>query len=539
MGNFKVPIPKNEPVFDYKPGSAERAGIDKAIAALKAQKIDVPMVIGGQEIRVGDPIKITSPHDHSLELGQYYQGGKEQIEMAINAAAKAKKDWEFLPWEERAAIFLKAADLLTGPYRYKINAATMLAHSKSIFQAEIDAVCELADFFRYNVYYAEQIFNLQPDNAKGVWDRMDYRPLEGFVFAVTPFNFVSIAGNLPTAPAIMGNTVIWKPASSVTYTAYMIMQILKEAGLPDGVVNMVTARGADVGEYVLKSPDLAGIHFTGSTGVFQTMWKTVGTNIAKYKSYPRIVGETGGKDFIFVHNSANAEEVATAIIRGAFEFQGQKCSAASRSYIPKSLWPKIKEILLADMKNVKMGGVEDVANFVNAIIDRSAYNDIVAFIDYARESNEAEFLCGGKYDDSKGWFIEPTIVVTTNPKFKLMQEEIFGPVITLYVYDDNEYEKTLELCDQTSPYALTGAIFAKDRKAIVTASKILRQAAGNFYVNDKPTGAVVGQQPFGGSRASGTNDKAGSMLNMIRWTSPRAIKENFLTPKSFKYPFMG
>lgn len=539
MGNFKVPIPKNEPVLDYKPGSVERAGIDKAVADLKAQKIDVPMVIGGQEIRVGDPIKITSPHDHSLELGQYYQGGKEQIEMAINAAAKAKKDWEFLPWEEKAAIFLKAADLLTGPYRYKMNAATMLAHSKSIFQAEIDAVCELADFFRYNVYYAEQIFNMQPDNAKGIWDRLDYRPLEGFIFAVTPFNFVSIAGNLPTAPAIMGNTVIWKPASSVTYTSYMIMQILKEAGLPDGVVNMVTARGADVGEYVLKSPDLAGIHFTGSTGVFQTMWKTVGTNIAKYKSYPRIVGETGGKDFIFVHNSANVEEVATAIIRGAFEFQGQKCSAASRSYIPKSLWPKIKEKLLADMKDVKMGGVEDVGNFVNAIIDRSAYNDIVAFIDYAKEASDAEFLCGGHYDDSKGWFIEPTIVVTTNPKFKLMEEEIFGPVMTIYVYEDNEYEKTLELCDETSPYALTGAIFARDRKAVVTASKMLRQAAGNFYINDKPTGAVVAQQPFGGARASGTNDKAGSWLNMIRWTSPRSIKENFLTPRYFKYPFMG
>ncbi|PKK83623.1 MAG: 1-pyrroline-5-carboxylate dehydrogenase [candidate division Zixibacteria bacterium HGW-Zixibacteria-1] len=539
MGNFKVPIPKNEPVLDYKPGSAERAGIDKAVADLKAQKIDVPMVIGGQEIRVGDPIKITSPHDHSLELGQYYQGGKEQIEMAINAAAKAKKDWEFLPWEEKAAIFLKAADLLTGPYRYKMNAATMLAHSKSIFQAEIDAVCELADFFRYNVYYAEQIFNMQPDNAKGIWDRLDYRPLEGFIFAVTPFNFVSIAGNLPTAPAIMGNTVIWKPASSVTYTAYIIMQILKEAGLPDGVVNMVTARGADVGEYVLKSPDLAGIHFTGSTGVFQTMWKTVGTNIAKYKSYPRIVGETGGKDFIFVHNSANVEEVATAIIRGAFEFQGQKCSAASRSYIPKSLWPKIKEKLQVDMKDVKMGGVEDVGNFVNAIIDRSAYNDIVAFIDYTKEANDAEFLCGGHYDDSKGWFIEPTIVVTTNPKFKLMEEEIFGPVMTIYIYEDNEYEKTLELCDETSPYALTGAIFARDRKAVVTASKMLRQAAGNFYINDKPTGAVVAQQPFGGARASGTNDKAGSWLNMIRWTSPRSIKENFLTPRYFKYPFMG
>jgi len=539
MGNFKVPIPKNEPVYDYIPGSADRAGIDKAIAELKSQKIDVPMIIGGQEIRVGNAIKITSPHDHSLELGQWYQGGKEQIELAIDTAMKAKKDWEFMPWEQKAAIFLKAADLLTGPWRYKINAATMLAHSKSIFQAEIDAVCELADFFRYNAYYAEQIFNMQPDNAKGIWDRLDYRPLEGFVFAVTPFNFVSIAGNLPTSPAIMGNTVLWKPASSVTYTAYMIMQILKEAGLPDGVINMVTARGVDVGEYVLKNPNLAGIHFTGSTAVFQTMWKTVGGNIANYRSYPRIVGETGGKDFIFVHNSANVEEVATAIIRGAFEFQGQKCSAASRSYIPKSMWPALKEKILADMKDVRMGGVEDVNNFVNAIIDKSAYNDIVAYIDYAKEADDAEFICGGNYDDSKGWFIEPTIIVTTNPKFKLIEEEIFGPVITLYIYDDNDFEKTLELCDSTSPYALTGAIFARDRQAVVTASDMLRHAAGNFYINDKPTGAVVGQQPFGGGRASGTNDKAGSLLNMIRWTSPRAIKENFTPPKYFKYPFMG
>jgi len=539
MGNFKVPIPKNEPIYDYLPGSADRAGIDKAIAELKSQKIDIPMIIGGKEIKAGDSKKITAPHDHSLELGQWYQGGKEQIEMAIAAAAKAKKEWEFMPWEEKAAIFLKAADLLAGPWRHKVNAVTMLTHSKSIFQAEIDAVCELADFFRFNVYYAEQIFNMQPDNAKGIWDRLDYRPLEGFVFAVTPFNFVSIAGNLPTAPAIMGNTVLWKPASSVTYTAYMIMQILKEAGLPDGVVNMVTARGADVGEHVLRHPDLAGIHFTGSTAVFQTMWKTVGGNIANYKSYPRIVGETGGKDFIFVHNSANVEAVATSIIRGAFEFQGQKCSAASRSYIPKSMWPALKDKLLADMKDVKMGGVEDAGNFVNAIIDKSAYNDICAYIDYAKEADDAEFLCGGDYDDSKGWFIEPTIVVTTNPRFKLIEEEIFGPVMTIYVYDDNEFEKTLELCDSTSPYALTGAIFARERQAVVTATKMLRHAAGNFYINDKPTGAVVAQQPFGGGRASGTNDKAGSWLNMIRWTSPRSIKENFLTPKYFKYPFMG
>jgi 1-pyrroline-5-carboxylate dehydrogenase len=539
MGNFRVPVPKNEPVYSYAPGTPERAGVEKVIKELKKAKLDVPMVIGGKEIRVGDPIKITAPHDHSLELGQWYQGGKNEIEMAIDSALKAKKDWEFLPWEEKAAVFLRAADLLTGPYRHKINAATMLAHSKNIFQAEIDAICELADFFRFNLYYAEQIFNMQPDNAPAIWDRMDYRPLEGFVFAVTPFNFVSIAGNLPTAPAIMGNTVLWKPASSVTYTAYLLMQIFKEAGLPDGVINMVTARGADIGEIVLKNENLAGIHFTGSTATFHTMWRTVGGNIANYKSYPRIVGETGGKDFIFVHNSADLDETATAITRGAFEFQGQKCSAASRAYIPKSMWPKLKQRLLADFKEIKMGDVTDFSNFVNAIIDRHAYNDIVAYIEYARESDEAEFVCGGKYSDSKGYFIEPTIIETKNPRFKLMEEEVFGPVITIYVYDDDDYLKTLELCDTTSPYALTGAIFGCDRHAISQAARILRHAAGNFYVNDKPTGAVVAQQPFGGSRASGTNDKAGSLLNMIRWTSPRAIKENFLAPKDFRYPFMG
>jgi 1-pyrroline-5-carboxylate dehydrogenase len=539
MGNFRVPQPFNEPIYSYAPGSPERAKLEAALDELKKTKIDVPMIIGGKEIKAGEPKKITAPHDFSLELGQWYQGGQEEIKAAIAAAMKAKEAWEFLPFEEKAAIFLKAADLLSGPYRYKVNAATMLAHSKNAFQAEIDAVCELADFFRYNVYYAQQIFDMQPGNVKTIWDRMDYRPLEGFIFAVTPFNFVSIAGNLPTSPAIMGNTVLWKPASSVTYTAYLLMQIFKEAGLPDGVINMVTARGADVGEYVLKNENLAGIHFTGSTAVFQTMWKTVGGNIANYKSYPRIVGETGGKDFIFVHNSADADAVITAITRGAFEYQGQKCSAASRSYIPKSLWPKIRDGIVKDAKSIKMGDVCDFGNFMNAVIDRSAYNDIVGYIDYAKESSDAEFLCGGKYDDSKGLFIEPTVVVTTDPKFKLIQEEIFGPVITIYVYDDDDFVKTLELCNSTSPYALTGAIFARDRHAIVQAGKILRHAAGNFYINDKPTGAVVGQQPFGGGRASGTNDKAGSILNMIRWTSPRAIKENFLAPKDYRYPFMG
>jgi len=539
MGNYRVPVPTNEPIYSYAPGSAEREKLVAAIAELKKTKIDIPMIIGGKEIKIGSPIKITSPHNHSLELGQYYQGGKNEIQMAIDAAMKAKKEWADYPWAERAAIFLKAAELISGPYRYIMNAATMLAHSKNVYQAEIDAVCELVDFFRFNVYFAEFIYDIQPENAKGIWDRLDYRPLEGFVFAVTPFNFVSIGGNLPTAPAIMGNTVLWKPASSVVYTAHLIMQILKEAGLPDGVINLVTARGADVGEFALKNENLAGIHFTGSTSVFQTMWKTVGANISKYKTYPRIVGETGGKNFIFVHNSANIDAVSTAITRGAFEYQGQKCSAASRCYIPKSIWPKLKDRLLVDMKQVQMGDVEDFTNFVNAIIDKDAYEMIVSYIDYAKKSGEAEIIWGGHYDSAKGHFIEPTIVVTTNPHFKLMEEEIFGPVVTLYIYDDNDFIKTLEICDQTSPYALTGSIFSRDRGAIIQAAKALRNAAGNFYINDKPTGAVVGQQPFGGSRASGTNDKAGSLLNMVRWTSPRAIKENLVPPKDFRYPFMA
>jgi 1-pyrroline-5-carboxylate dehydrogenase len=539
MGNYRVPAPVNEPIYAYAVDSPEREKLVAAIADLKRSKIDIPMIIGGKEIKVGAPIKITSPHNHSLELGQYYQGGRAEIQAAVDAALKAKKEWAEFPWEHRAAIFLKAADLLAGPYRYIINAATMLAHSKNVFQAEIDAVCELADFFRYNVYFAQAIYDLQPENAKGIWDRMDYRPLEGFIFAVTPFNFVSIGGNLPTAPAIMGNTVLWKPASSVVYTAHFIMKILKEAGLPDGVINLVTARGADIGDLVLKNENLAGIHFTGSTSVFQTMWKTVGENISKYKTYPRIVGETGGKDFIFVHNSADIDQVAVAITRGAFEYQGQKCSAASRCYIPKSIWPRLKERLLTDMKQIKMGDVEDFSNFVNAVIDKSAYETIVAYIEYAKKSNEAEIIWGGGYDSAKGYFIEPTIVVTSNPHFKLMEEEIFGPVVAFYIYDDNDFDKTLELCDQTSPYALTGAVFARERDIILQAEKTLRNAAGNFYINDKPTGAVVGQQPFGGSRASGTNDKAGSLLNMIRWTSPRAIKENFVPPKDYRYPFMG
>jgi 1-pyrroline-5-carboxylate dehydrogenase len=538
MGNFKIPVPKNEPVYSYGPGSVERDKLKAAIESMKKTYVEAPMIIGGKEVKTGTKVEMTCPHDHKHVLGHYYQGGKAEIDMAIEAAAKAKPAWEKMPFAQRAAIFLKAADLLTGPYRYKMNAATMLAHSKNAFQAEIDAVCELADFFRFNVYYAEQIFNMQPENDQLTWNQSDYRPLEGFVLAVTPFNFVSIGGNLPTAPAIMGNTSIWKPASSVVYTAHFVMEILREAGLPDGVINLITPRGSDVSKYVLTHKDLAGVHFTGSTGVFQGMWKIIGENIANYKSYPRIVGETGGKDFVMVHNSADPTEVAVGIFRGAFEYQGQKCSAASRAYIPKSMWPKVKELLMKYASEAKMGSPEDFSNFINAVIDKNAFDSIKEYIDYARQSNEAEIVFGGKCDDSKGYFIEPTLVLTTNPHFKLMEEEIFGPVMTVFVYEDGEYDKILDICNNTSAYALTGAVFAKDRAAIIKAGDILRHAAGNFYINDKPTGAVVGKQPFGGGRASGTNDKAGSLLNMIRWTSPRTIKENFVPPKDFKYPFM-
>ncbi len=539
MGNFRIPYPKNEPVYSYAPGTPERKKLEAALEEAKANFVDVPMIIGGQEIKVGDPKKITAPHDHSLELGQWYQGGADQVKSAVKAAMDAKAAWADLPAWDRAAVFLKAADLLAGPYRYKMNAASMLAHSKNAFQAEIDGVCELIDFFRFNAFYMQMIYDQQPESAPTMWNRIEYRPLEGFIFAVTPFNFVSIAGNLPSSPALMGNTTVWKPASSVTYTAYLIMQIFREAGLPDGVINMVTARGKDIGELVLKHPDLGGIHFTGSTGVFQTMWKTVGENIANYKSYPRIVGETGGKDFVFVHNSANIDETLTAIVRGAYEYQGQKCSAVSRTYIPKSMWPDLKESLLSTLKELKMGSPEDFGNFVNAVIDKSAFDSIAEYIDFAKNSSDCEVICGGNYDNSKGLYIDPTVVVTEDPKFKLMQEEIFGPVLTMYVYDDDKYTETLHLCDETSPFALTGAIFATDRYAVEEAFKILRHAAGNFYINDKPTGAVVGQQPFGGARASGTNDKAGSFLNLIRWCSPRTIKETFVPAKNYRYPFMG
>ncbi len=539
MSRFNVPYPENEPILNYAPGSPERAELQKALANLKANQIEIPLVINGKEVMTDKKIDITAPHNHNLKLGFYYQGGEEEVAAAVEAAVEAQKTWALVPWEHRAAIFLKAADLLAGPYRHIMNAATMLAHSKTIYQAEIDAVCELVDFWRFNVHYMQEIYEIQPESAPGIWDRLDHRPLEGFIFAVTPFNFVSINGNLPTAPAMLGNVAVWKPASTATYTSHLLMKILREAGLPAGVINMIFARGAAIGDTVLKNKHLAGIHFTGSTAVFQNMWKTVGENIANYRCYPRIVGETGGKDFIFAHASADVDQLVTAMVRGSFEFQGQKCSASSRCYIPKSLWPEVKEKFVAQVGELKMGDPEDFSNFVNAIIDESAFDSITAYIDHARSASTDEILIGGNYDKSKGYFIEPTAILTSDPHSKTIEEEIFGPVVTIYVYENADFAKTLHLCDTTSPYALTGAIFARDRKAIELAERALRYAAGNFYINDKPTGAVVGQQPFGGGRASGTNDKAGGIQNMLRWASPRSIKENFVAAKSYKYPFMG
>lgn len=541
MGNFRMAHPFNEPIYSYGPGTPERAKLQAAIEELKSKQIDIPLIIDGKEVRVGEKIKLTAPHDHSLVLGYTYKGTKKETNDAIAAALAAQQAWSEVPMHHRIAIFLKAADLLAGPYRYIVNAATMLAHSKNPFQAEIDAVCELVDFFRFNAYFMQQIADIQPINPDPtIWNRIDYRPLEGFIFAVSPFNFVSINGNLPSAPAMWGNVAVWKPASSVMYTSHFLMKIFMEAGLPPGVINMVTGKASEISDIILNHEYLAGIHFTGSTPVFQTMWKTVGENIAKnkYKGYPRLVGETGGKDFIFVHKSAVPDQVATAITRGAFEYQGQKCSAASRAYIPKSLWPSIKKTVLKQLAEIKIGAPTDFSNFMNAVIDRGAYDSIKEYVDFAKKAKDAEIISGGNCDDSKGYYIDATLIETSNPKFKTMQEEIFGPVMTVYIYKDSEYEKTLKLCDETSPYALTGAVFAADRDAILLAEKTLRQAAGNFYINDKPTGAVVGQQPFGGARASGTNDKAGALHNMIRWTSPRTIKENFVPPTDYKYPFL-
>jgi len=537
-GFFHIPVPKNEPVLSYAPGSKERAALKKALAEARATVMDIPMYIGAEEVRTDTKKKLSPPHDHQHVLGYFHEGDKSHVEQAINAALAAKELWANLSWENRASIFLKAADLLAGPYRYKINAATMLGQSKNAFQAEIDSACELIDFLRFNVHFMGEIYRDQPESSPGVWNRIEYRPLEGFVFALTPFNFTAIAGNLPTSAALMGNTVVWKPANTQIYAANVIMQVLKEAGLPDGVINLVYVSGPDAGEVIFNHRDFAGIHFTGSTGVFQGMWKSIGNNIQKYRSYPRIVGETGGKDFIMVHKSANAKEVSTAMARGAFEYQGQKCSAASRCYIPSNLWDDVKKYLIEDLKSFKMGPTEDFGNFINAVIDEKAFNSITGYIEQARQNPMNEIIAGGKYDKSKGYFIEPTVIVSKDASSVTMCEEIFGPVLTVYVYHEDNFEQTLELVDSTSPYALTGSIIAKDRYAVEMATKKLVNSAGNFYINDKPTGAVVGQQPFGGARGSGTNDKAGAKVNLLRWVSMRTIKETFVTPTDYRYPFL-
>ncbi len=536
---IKIPTPFNEPAYSYAPGSREKKDLKAHLEKMLNEKIEIPLIIGGKEILSGNMADCRCPHDHNHLLAQYHTAGPPELDKAVKEAQKAWKDWSVMDWKSRTSIFLRAAELLATKYRYILNAATMLGQSKTVYQAEIDAACELIDFYRFNPSYMRQIYTQQPDSSHEIWNYMEYRALEGFVFAVTPFNFTSIAGNLPTSPAMMGNTVLWKPASSAVYSAYFITQLLKEAGLPDGVINFVPGPGRYVGDPVLEKPELAGVHFTGSTPVFQGMWKTIGSNIMNYKTYPRIVGETGGKDFVFVHASADAEAVTTALIRGAFEYQGQKCSAASRAYIPSNLWPSIKESLSDEIKTIKMGDINDFTNFIGAVIDKPAFDSIVEFIEYAKKSKEANIVCGGNYDDSKGYFIEPTLVVVTNPKDKLMEEEIFGPVLTIYVYPENKYKETLKICDTTSPYGLTGAVFANDRKAIDEAFVALRHAAGNFYINDKPTGAVVSQQPFGGARGSGTNDKAGSYLNLLRWTSARAVKENLRPPRDYRYPFLN
>ena len=536
---YNVPIATNEPVLAYAPGSVERQSVKNAIQTLKETRVDIPMFIGDKQVFTNDKKVIHPPHEHSHVLGTYSHGDASHVAMAIDAALNAKKSWEEMPWQERAAIFLKAADLLSGPYRAKMNAATMLGQSKNIYQSEIDAVCELADFFRFNVQYMTEMYAMQPESSKGIWNRLEYRPLEGFVFALTPFNFTSIAANLCGAPAMLGNTVVWKPAETQIYSAAVIMEIYREAGLPPGVINLVFVDGPVAGDVIFKHADFAGIHFTGSTGVFQRIWKTIGENINKFKTYPRLVGETGGKDFVMVHPSADAKEVAVALSRGAFEFQGQKCSAASRAYLPASLWNDVRKYLVADLKDFKMGSPEDFRNFINAVIDERAFDKITSYIAQAKNDQNVEIVAGGNFDKTKGYFIEPTVILAKEPNYITMCEELFGPVLTIYVYEDDKYEETLDLVDKTGPYALTGAIFSKDRYALKVGVDKLKNAAGNFYINDKPTGAVVGQQPFGGARASGTNDKAGSILNLFRWVSARTIKENFVPPIDYKYPFMS
>jgi len=538
-GDIQVPIPVNEPVRSYAPGTPERQALKAKLAEMQGEEIEFPLIIGGEEVRTGRTYKAVMPHKHGHTLATWHMAGKEESERAIKAAKKAYREWSTWSWEDRASVFLKAADLLATTWRDRVNAATMLCQSKTAHQAEIDAACELIDFFRFNVHFAERLYEDQPLSAPGMWNRSEYRPLEGFVYAITPFNFTSIAGNLPTAPALMGNVVVWKPSRTAVFSGYYLMRLFEAAGVPPGVINFLPGDPRAITEAVLNSPEFAGIHYTGSTGVFQSFWRTIGENIESYGTYPRIVGETGGKDFIVAHPSADADALVTAIIRGGYEYQGQKCSAVSRVYVPESLWRRIKDDLVAQVEGISMGDVADFRNFMGAVIDENAFNDISGYIEHARNSSEAEILAGGDCDKSEGYFIRPTLVQTTKPDFKLMCEEIFGPVVTLYVYQDSDWDDTLRLVDETSPYALTGAVFADDRKAATQALVRLRNAAGNFYINDKPTGAVVGQQPFGGARASGTNDKAGSMMNLLRWVSARSIKENFVPPTEYRYPYQG
>jgi len=538
-GFFHVPKAVNEPVKSYAPNSPEKTAVLAAYKKMWSETIDVPMYIGSEEIRTNNTKTMSAPHDHQHIVGTYHLAEKSHVDKAISSALEARKEWAQMPWEHRAAIFLKAAELIAGPYRAKINAATMIAQSKTIFQAEIDASCELIDFLRYNVEFMTQIYNEQPKSNSDVWNKVEYRPLEGFIYAITPFNFTAIAANLPASAALMGNTVVWKPSDSQVFSAKIIIDVFKEAGVPDGVINVVFGDPVMISDTIFNHPDFAGIHYTGSTYVFKEIFKKIGNNIHTYKTYPRIVGETGGKDFIVAHPSANIKQVVTGITRGAFEFQGQKCSAASRAYIPQSLWPAVKEQLVIDVKSMKMGSPEDFSNFITAVIHEGSFDKLASYIDQAKKDNDAEILVGGNYDKSKGYFIEPTVIVTTNPKYATMETELFGPVMTIYVHEDAKWTETLKLVDETSEYALTGAIFSQDRYAIVEATKALENAAGNFYINDKPTGAVVGMQPFGGARASGTNDKAGSMQNLLRWVSPRTIKETFVTPEDYRYPFLG
>ncbi len=537
-GIFNVPTPINEPIKNYAPGSAERKALQAMLKELRSKEIEVPMYIGGNEVKSNVKVRMSPPHDHKHTLGYFHRSDKKHVSLAIRSALSAKKKWADLSWEHRASIFLKAAELIAGPYRAKLNAATMLGQSKNAYQAEIDASCEIIDFLRFNVHYMTEIYAQQPQSSAGIWNRMEWRPLEGFIYALTPFNFTAIAGNLPTSCAMMGNVVVWKPSNTQVYSANVLMEIFKKAGVPDGVINLIYPTGPDAADVIFSHPDFAGIHFTGSTAVFQNIWKTIGNNIHLYKTYPRIVGETGGKDFILAHPSAEAKVVATAISRGAFEYQGQKCSAASRAYIPKNSWKEVKELVLADLKSMKMGPTEDFGNFINAVIDEASFNKLTGFIDAAKNGRKAEIIAGGKYNKSKGYFIEPTIILTKDPFYVTMCEELFGPVLTIYVYDDKKFEETLKIIDKTSSYALTGCIIAQDRYAIEKACKALVNAAGNFYINDKPTGAVVGQQPFGGARGSGTNDKAGAMINLLRWVSPRTIKETFVPPTDYRYPFL-